>query len=57
LERRIDRASDQYYEHIEDEETGEVVGHVEEPLREHLGRGSARHRSIPVQTSEEDELR
>jgi hypothetical protein len=57
LERRIDRASDQYYEHIEDEETGDVVRHVEEPLSEHQGRGSAKHRSIPLRTFEDDDLR
>lgn len=44
LDRRIDRANDRYDEVITDEETGEVVREVHEPLHEHQGRGSARLR-------------
>jgi hypothetical protein len=43
LERRIDRANDLYYEHIEDKDTGEVIRHVAEPLSQHRGRGSAKN--------------
>jgi hypothetical protein len=43
LERLIDRARNRYREHIIDSETGRVVRHVEEPLTDHTGRGSAKH--------------
>ena len=49
LERLIDRARNWYREHITDTATGQVIRHVEEPLTDHTGRGSAkRHRSIHV---------
>jgi hypothetical protein len=35
LERTVDRRNGHYYEHIVDMETGEVVRHKDEPLREH----------------------
>ena len=41
LVRVIDRHNDRYYEFITNEE-GEVLRHVEEPLSEHRGRGSAK---------------
>jgi hypothetical protein len=44
LHRVIDRRNNRYYERIEDEETGEVVRLVEEPLTEHQGRGDARRK-------------
>lgn len=31
-----------YYEHITDEESGDVIRHVDEPLSDHRGRGDAR---------------
>ena len=36
-----DRLNDKYYEHIETP-TGETIRHVEEPLCEHYGHGSAK---------------
>ncbi len=42
IHRVIDRRGDRYYERIEDDETGEVVRLVDEPLTDHQGRGSAR---------------
>ncbi|MCA9216800.1 MAG: DUF2934 domain-containing protein [Planctomycetales bacterium] len=41
LVRIIDRANDRYYEFITNAD-GEVVRHVDEPLSEHYGRGSAK---------------
>ncbi len=43
LVRVIDRLNDRYYELIRNPETGEVVRHCEEPLSQHIGRGSAKH--------------
>lgn len=42
LFRRIDHVNGTYDEIITDEQTGEVVREVHEPLSEHTGRGSAR---------------
>src|SRR5204863_9452519 len=42
LERLVDRARNWYREHITDSETSRVVRHVEEPLTDHTGRGSAK---------------
>jgi hypothetical protein len=42
LTRLVDRDRDRYFEHIEDPETGEVARHVDEPLSQHRGRGSAK---------------
>ncbi len=44
LDRRIDRENDRYQEHIENAE-GRVVRHVDEPLSEHQGHGSAKKRA------------
>lgn len=41
-ERVIDKNNDYYRERIADAETGEVVRDVEEPLSQHLNRGSAK---------------
>jgi predicted RNA-binding Zn-ribbon protein involved in translation (DUF1610 family) len=41
LDRKIDRESDDYYEHITDA-SGNVVRHVDEPLTSHQGRGDAK---------------
>ena len=41
-ERIIDRQNDRYYERIVDPETGEVLREIDEPLSEHIGRGSAK---------------
>jgi hypothetical protein len=43
LQRVVDRDAGRYFEHIEDER-GQVVRHVEQPLRDHQGRGSAKPR-------------
>jgi hypothetical protein len=40
--RVIDYENDAYFEHIEDHD-GNVVRHVDEPLSQHRGRGSAKH--------------
>jgi hypothetical protein len=45
LRRLIDRCGNRYLQHIEDAETGEVLQHVDEPLTEHQGHGSARPKS------------
>lgn len=42
LERFINRASNWYYEHITDAETGEIVRHDEGKLTDHTGHGSAK---------------
>ncbi len=39
-----DRLNDKYYEHIETP-TGETIRHVEEPLCEHYGHGSAKKKA------------
>jgi uncharacterized OB-fold protein len=41
-ERLIDKDSDVYYEFVKDPETGEVVRHCYESLKEHLNHGSAK---------------
>lgn len=41
LERIIDRDNNRYFEHIEDDE-GNVIRHIEEPLTEHRGHGDAK---------------
>lgn len=41
LIRVIDRENDRYYELIKDQD-GNVIRHVDEPLSEHYGRGSAK---------------
>jgi hypothetical protein len=38
----IDRGNDRYFEKVSDYETGELIHHDEEPLSEHIGRGSAK---------------
>jgi hypothetical protein len=40
--REFDKDADEYYEHVEDAVTGDVIHHVEEPLSEHRGHGSAK---------------
>lgn len=45
--RVLDRRRNRYVERIEDAETGEVVRHVDEPLTDHTGRGSARRQRQP----------
>ncbi len=42
--RIIDRRGNIYYERVVDQETGEELRHIEEPLSEHTDRGSARPR-------------
>jgi hypothetical protein len=44
LQRIIDRARNWYTEVVTDHETGEVVHRCEEPLSEHRGHGSAKHK-------------
>ena len=44
LQRIIDRARNWYKEIVTDPETGKVVHCCEEPLSEHRGHGSARHK-------------
>jgi hypothetical protein len=45
LEGVIDRVKDWYKEAVTDPETGQVIHHVEEPLSDHQGHGSARNRN------------
>lgn len=40
--RDIDRDADTYFERVVDSDTGEVLRHCDEPLSEHLERGSAK---------------
>lgn len=47
LERMIDRENDRYKEVIIDLETGRVVRHVEEPLSDHQGHGTAKKKQPP----------
>lgn len=42
LERVIDRDNDLYIETIKNPKTGEIIRHIEEPLSEHQGHGSAK---------------
>lgn len=42
LERVFDRLNDWYREHISDRRTGKVIKHLEEPLSQHRGHGSAK---------------
>lgn len=44
LFRRIDRAANRYVERISDRETGVISRYVDEPLTDHVGRGSAKKR-------------
>jgi hypothetical protein len=41
-DRLIDRVNDLYVEKVADADTGEVLREVEEPLSEHINRGSAK---------------
>lgn len=43
-ERTIDRAGDRYRERVVDQQTGEVLRDVDEPLSDHRERGSAKSR-------------
>lgn len=43
-ERIVDRENDRYFERVEDPETGTVIHQCDEPLSEHRGHGSAKHR-------------
>jgi hypothetical protein len=38
----IDRRGNRYFEHITDNETGEIIRVVDEPLTDHRGHGSAK---------------
>jgi hypothetical protein len=42
LTREIDRENDRYRERIVNPQSGEVIRHVDEPLTNHTGRGSAK---------------
>lgn len=44
VERVVDRRDNRYYEHIEDEETGEVIRHKDEPLSDHVAERDQRRR-------------
>lgn len=46
ITRTVDRHGDWYRERITDYETGDLVRARDEPLSEHRGRGSARHRTL-----------
>lgn len=50
-EREIDRAGDRYRELVKDH-NGEVLRDVEEPLSQHLGRGSVRSRTTGTNQEE-----
>ena len=45
LERVIDRENDYYSEKITDPLTGEIIKECNEPLSEHKGHGSAKHKN------------
>jgi RecJ-like exonuclease len=40
----IDRKNDSYREIVKDKTTGEIIHKCEEPLSEHIGHGSAKHK-------------
>jgi DNA-directed RNA polymerase subunit RPC12/RpoP len=42
INRKIDREDDKYYEEVTNPVTGEVLHFCEEPLKEHIGHGSAK---------------
>lgn len=44
LSRIIDRENDLYHEVVTDPETGEILHECKEPLSQHVGHGSAKHR-------------
>ena len=44
IRRVIDRDSERYMEHVIDQQTGEVLQSVNEPLPRHVGRGAQRQR-------------
>lgn len=44
LQRVIDRDNDNYFEKVTDYQTGEIIHHCEEPLSQHQGHGSAKHK-------------
>ena len=46
LTREIDREKNRYKEVIVNPQTGKVVRHVDEPLTDHTGRGSAKPKPI-----------
>jgi len=43
-ERIIDRDNDRYTEKVTDYESGETIHHCDEPLSQHQGHGSAKHK-------------
>lgn len=43
-ERVIDRENDKYLEVVKDPKTGEIIHQCEEPLSQHFGHGSAKHK-------------
>lgn len=44
LSREIDRENNRYREHIANPVTGDVIRSVDEPLSQHIGHGSAKHK-------------
>ena len=42
--RKIDRENNQYYEKVDDPKTGETIHKRKEPLTDHFGHGSDKHR-------------
>jgi hypothetical protein len=44
IERVIDRENDKYYELITDSETGSILRECNEPLTQHVDRGSAKRK-------------
>jgi hypothetical protein len=52
LSREIDRLNDRYREKIVSSKTGAVLREVDEPLSQHVNRGSARRRSQPEEGSD-----
>ena len=50
LTREIDRENNRYKEVIVKPQTGEIVRHVDEPLTDHTGRGSAKSKPIKKDT-------
>jgi len=45
LTRIIQRDKNRYYEKVQDPDTGEIIREVDEPLSEHINRGSAKKNS------------
>lgn len=53
--RLIDKETDEYHELVTDPETGRVIHECKEPLTEHRGHGSAKHKAQNNESSKDSD--